>query len=40
MVLTNAETYTGPTTIDGGTLQLGNGSTKGTIATARGNDQQ
>ena len=32
VVLVNAETYTGNTTIDGGVLQLGNGSTNGTIA--------
>jgi len=32
VVLVNAETYTGNTTINGGTLQLGNGTTNGTIA--------
>jgi len=32
VVLVNAETYTGNTTIDGGILQLGNGSSNGTIA--------
>jgi len=32
VTLVNAETYTGNTTINGGTLQLGNGTTNGTIA--------
>lgn len=32
VTLVNAETYTGNTTINGGVLQLGNGTTNGTIA--------
>jgi autotransporter-associated beta strand protein len=32
VILTNAETYTGPTTINGGMLVLGNGIINGTIA--------
>jgi autotransporter-associated beta strand protein len=32
LILTAAETYSGDTTINGGTLQLGNGTTSGTVA--------
>src|SRR5205823_4127972 len=32
-VLTNANTYTGTTTITGGTLQIGNGGATGSVAT-------
>src|SRR5204863_373897 len=34
LTLTNANTYTGTTTISGGTLQLGNGSTTGSLSTS------
>lgn len=34
MVLTGANTYTGPTTVSQGTLQIGNGSTTGTLSTS------
>jgi autotransporter-associated beta strand protein len=37
MVLTAANTYTGPTIISGGTLQLGNGGAGGTLAAAATN---
>jgi autotransporter-associated beta strand protein len=34
LVLTNANTYAGPTTINGGTLQLGNNGTTGSLSTS------
>ena len=36
LVLTASSTYTGPTTISSGTLQLGNGTTDGVISTSSG----
>jgi len=36
LTLTNANTYTGATTINAGTLQIGNGGTTGTIASTSG----
>jgi fibronectin-binding autotransporter adhesin len=36
VILVNAKTYTGQTVIDGGTLQLGNGSLNGSIANSTG----
>ena len=40
LILTGASTYTGATTITKGTLQLGNGTTDGTIATTSGGHRQ
>jgi autotransporter-associated beta strand protein len=34
LVLTNTETYSGATTVNGGSLQMGNGGTTGTLPTA------
>jgi autotransporter-associated beta strand protein len=36
LTLTGTNSYTGPTTIGGGTLQIGNGSTDGSIASSSG----
>ena len=38
LVLTGSNTYTGPTAITGGTLQVGNGGTVGTLGTGPVND--
>ena len=40
LTLTGSNTYTGPTTISGGTLQIGNGTTNGSIASIERHQRQ